>query len=57
MSETIYIRETHEFLTGSGHVVKETDLTADEIDEMRKDCSNVSRLFGNVESADAIIKG
>jgi len=56
MSETIYIKETREFWV-NGLVVKESDLTRAEVKELRKDCSNVSKLFGNMEPTEALIKG
>jgi hypothetical protein len=57
MSETIYIKETHEFLTENGHIVKEADLTEEEITQMKSECSQVNRLFGNSDSDDKVIKG
>ena len=57
MSETIYIKETKEFLTETGTIVKKSDLSKEELEEMMADCSTVNKLFGNTESNSAIIKG
>jgi len=57
MSETIYIRETHEFLTENGCILKESDLTPAERAELMEDCSKVNRLFGSEESSATVLKG
>jgi hypothetical protein len=57
MSETIYIRETREFLTSDGTIVKEEDLTPAELKEMKEDCSMCNRLFGNNADTAQIMKG
>ena len=57
MSETIYIKETHEFMTESGCIVKESDLSPEELAEMMENCSKVNRLFGSEESSAKILKG
>lgn len=57
MSETIYIKETKEFMTSTGCIVKESDLTPEELVEMRSECSTVNRLFGNNTSESMVMKG
>lgn len=57
MSESIYIKETKEFLTESGHIVKEADLTPEEVENLKKECSTVNRLFGSSEEQAPILKG
>lgn len=57
MSETIYIKETREFMTENGCILKEDDLSAEEIAELKENCSNVNRLFGNTSDNSNILKG
>jgi len=57
MSESIYIKETREFMTAEGTILKESDLTKEEIAEMMAECSTVNKLFGNTESEASILKG
>lgn len=57
MSESIYIKETKEFLTESGHLVKEADLTPEEVEKLKSECSVVNRLFGSSEEHAPILKG
>lgn len=57
MSEVIYIKDTHEFLTENGHVVKESDLTKAEIKELKAECSVISKLFGNSKQESTVLKG
>lgn len=57
MSESIYIKETKEFLTGNGYIVKESDLTPEEIEKLKSECSTVNRLFGSSENRSPILKG
>lgn len=57
MSETIYIKETREFMTESGCIVKEDDLSKEEVAEMMQDCSKVNRLFGSAADESNVMKG
>lgn len=57
MSETIYIKETREFMTETGCIVKEDDLTKEEVAEMKENCNKVNRLFGNTDSPATVLKG
>ena len=58
MSESIYIKETNEFLLENGTIIKKDDLTKEEIDELMLNTSKVNRLFGKVESnTDRILRG
>lgn len=57
MSESIYIKETREFLTESGHIMKESDLTPEEVEKLKAECSTVNRLFGSSEECTPILKG
>lgn len=57
MSEVIYIKETKEFMTPDGYVVKESDLSAEEVAELKKECSQVNRLFGSASDSTGIMKG
>jgi len=57
MSESIYIKETNEFLTGDGLVVKASDLSKEEIAEMMEEASTVNKLFGSTESSASMLKG
>ena len=57
MSEAIYIKETKEFLMENGYVVKESDLTKEEVKELHKNCSVISKLFGVVETTETLVKG
>ncbi len=57
MSETIYIRNTHEFLTETGCIVKESDLSPEELAEYMENCSKVDSLFGAEESDTTVLKG
>lgn len=57
MSEAIYIKETREFMTENGCILKEDDLTAEEIAELKENCSQVNRLFGSAPVEDRVLKG
>jgi ferredoxin-fold anticodon binding domain-containing protein len=57
MSETIYIKETKEFMMENGHIVKESDLSKEEVEQLKSECSQVSRLFGNSSSDSQVLKG
>lgn len=57
MSESIYIKETHEFMLSTGCIVKEEDLTKEEIAELKSECSQVNRLFGSANDSSNVIKG
>lgn len=57
MSESIYIKETHEFMLSTGCIVKESDLTKEEIEELKAECSQVNRLFGNTADESTVLKG
>lgn len=57
MSETIYIKETREFMMDNGHVVKESDLSKEEVEALKAECSQVSRLFGSSSDDTQVMKG
>lgn len=57
MSEAIYIKETREFMTENGHVVKEDDLTPEEVAQLKSECSQVNRLFGTTVTEGTVLKG
>lgn len=57
MSESIYIIDTGEFLLETGCIIKEKDLTKEELEELRSNCDQVKKLFGNIESDNKILKG
>ncbi len=57
MSESIYIKETREFMLSTGCIVKEDDLSKEEIAELKTECSQVNRLFGCADASNGVIKG